>query len=202
MTLRVVRSKVTPKQSQTIGEDKTTTKEERLPVCIVEQNHLAARYLIELLATNPALHGVTLEDLIAHKPSERIAPVFIIDREGIDLPLSECLHVLRERYRNAKFVILDEQQPTEETVRLLALGVHGFVSYAQLDVAPAIPADFEQGTHVADQAVTNARTRHGICASVGLPKHRDHNNQPTAVLNHAAGEASALEITVLPDSRL
>ena len=165
MTLRVVRSKVPPKQSQAVGEAKTTAKEERLPVCIVEQNHLAARYLIELLAKNPTLHAVTLEDLIAHKPSERIAPVFIIDREGIDLPLSECLHVLRERYRNAKFVILDEEQPPEETVRLLALGIHGFVSYAQIDdqLAPAVDR-IQQGELWFSSTVLEAYARRSIAS--------------------------------------
>jgi two-component system nitrate/nitrite response regulator NarP len=100
---------------------------------VVEQNRLAARYLLEILAKQTALHAVTLEELIAHKPSERVAPVFIVDRKGIDLSLRECLDVLRERHANAKFVILDEEQTPEQTVGLLALGVHGFVSYAQID---------------------------------------------------------------------
>src|SRR5216683_6923894 len=132
MILRVVRSKASPKQKQAVGGPGTTT-EGSPPVCVVEQNRLAARYLLEILARQTALHTVTLEDLIAHKPSERVAPVFIVDRKGIDLSMRECLDVLRERYANARFVILDEDQTLEETVGLLALGVHGFVSYAQID---------------------------------------------------------------------
>jgi DNA-binding NarL/FixJ family response regulator len=133
MFLGVARSKVPPKQNQPVGEAKTTTKEEPLPVCVVDQNHLAARYLLEILAKNSAFRAVTVEEMTALKRSERIAPVFIIDREGIDLPFSQCLHVLRERHPNAKFVILDEDQAPEETVCLLSLGVHGFVSYAKID---------------------------------------------------------------------
>jgi len=133
MFLGVARSKVPPKQNQPVGEARATTKEEPLPVCVVDQNRLAARYLLEILAKNPAFRAVTLEEMVALKPSERIIPVFIIDMEGIDLPLSECLHVLRERYPNAKFVVLDEDQLPEETVCSLSLGVHGFVSYAQID---------------------------------------------------------------------
>jgi len=105
MFLGVARSKVPPKQNQPVGEARATTKEEPLPVCVVDQNRLAARYLLEVLAKNPAFRAVTLEEMVALKPSERIIPVFIIDMEGIDLPLSECLHVLRERYPNAKFVV-------------------------------------------------------------------------------------------------
>lgn len=133
MLLGVARSKVPPKQDQLVGEARTTTKEQPVAVCVVDQNRLAARYLLEILEKHSAFHAVTLEEMMALKPSERIAPIFIIDREGIDLPLSECLHVLRERHRNAKFLILDEDEPPEETMRLLALGVHGFVSYAQID---------------------------------------------------------------------
>jgi len=70
--------------------------------------------------------------LIVHKPAERIAPVFIIDRGGIDLPLSVCLRVLRERYRNARFVVLDQQQSPEEIGRLLSFGILGFAAYPQI----------------------------------------------------------------------
>jgi DNA-binding NarL/FixJ family response regulator len=133
MFLGVARSKIPPKQNQPAGEARTITKEEPLPVCVVDQNRLAARCLLGILAKNPAFHAVTLEEMMALKPSERIVPVFIIDMEGIDLALSECLHVLRERYPNAKFVVLDEDQPPEQTAGSLSLGVHGFVSYAQID---------------------------------------------------------------------
>jgi DNA-binding NarL/FixJ family response regulator len=132
MILRVMRSKASPKQQQPVGAG-ATTGQSSPPVCVVEQNRLAARYLLEMLVKNPALHAVTLEELIAHKASEAVAPIFIVDREGIDLPLSECLHVLRERYPIARFIVLDEEQTAEHAVYLLALGVHGFVSYSQID---------------------------------------------------------------------
>jgi DNA-binding NarL/FixJ family response regulator len=132
MILRVVRSKASPRQKHAVG-DATTTTEGSPRICVVEQNQLAARYLLEILAKQTTLHAVTLEDLIVHKPAWRVAPVFIVDRKGIDLSLRECLDVLRERHADAKFVVLDEDQTPEQTVGLLALGVHGFVSYAQID---------------------------------------------------------------------
>jgi DNA-binding NarL/FixJ family response regulator len=165
MFLGVARSKVPPKQNQPVGEAMTTTKEEPLPVCVVDQNHLAARYLLEILAKNSAFRAVTVEEMTALKPSERIGPVFIIDREGIDLPLGECLHVLRERHSNAKFVILDEDQPAEETVCLLSLGVHGFVSYAQIDdqLAPAVDR-IAQGQLWFSSSVLEAYARRSIAS--------------------------------------
>jgi DNA-binding NarL/FixJ family response regulator len=132
MALRVVRSNVCPKQNQLAGPTKPTAGEKSLPVYVVDQNRLAARYLLEILGKNRAFHAVTLDDLIVHRPAERMAPIFIIDRGGIDLPLSECLRVLRERHPNAKFVVLDQEQPPGEMVRLLSLGIHGFAAYPQV----------------------------------------------------------------------
>jgi DNA-binding NarL/FixJ family response regulator len=187
MILRVVRSKIPPKQNQPVGA-KTTTKDVSLPVCIVEQNRLAARYLLEILAKHSAFHAGTLEDLIAHKPSERSAPVFIIDREGIDLPLSECLHVLRERHRNAKFIILDEDHPPEDTVRLLALGVHGFVSYAQIDeqLAPAVDR-ITQGELWFSSSVLQAYARRSIASLKTV-------NQPPAGQGVTQRESQVIEL--------
>src|SRR4051794_98530 len=100
MILRVVRSKESQKHS---GSGATTTTDGSPRICVVEQNYLAARYLLEILAKQTTLHAVTLEDLLAHKPSERLVHIFIVDRKGIDLSLRECLDVLRERYPDARF---------------------------------------------------------------------------------------------------
>ena len=132
MALRIVRSKFSPKQNQPAGRVRTTPREEALPVYVVDQNRLAAHYLLGILAKNRALRAVTLDDLVVQKPTERTTPVFIIDRGGIDLPLSECLRVLKERHPNARFLVLDEEQPVAEIVRLLSLGIHGFVAYPQV----------------------------------------------------------------------
>jgi DNA-binding NarL/FixJ family response regulator len=39
---------------------------------------------------------------------------------------------LRKRHPNAKFVVLDQEQPPGEIVRLLSLGIHGFAAYPQV----------------------------------------------------------------------
>lgn len=175
MALRVVRSKVSPKQDQPASRAKTTTRDQSLPVYVVDQNRLAARYLLGILAKNRALHAVTLDDLIAHRPTERIAPVFIIDRGGIDLPLSECLRVLRERHPNAKFVVLDQEQPAGEIVRLLSLGIHGFAAYPQVSeqLAQAVHC-VAQGKLWISSNVLEAYARHSIRALKTL------NQSPTA----------------------
>jgi DNA-binding NarL/FixJ family response regulator len=165
MAFRVVQSKVSPKQNKPAGRAKTATGEASFPVYVVDQNSLAARYLLGILATNRAFHAVTFENLIVHKPTEQIAPVFIIDRGGIDLPLSQCLHVLRERYPNARFVVLDQQQPPGEIVRLLSLGMHGFVAYPQIaeQLAQAVHC-VAQGKLWISPNVLEAYVRHSIAS--------------------------------------
>jgi DNA-binding NarL/FixJ family response regulator len=163
MILRVVRSKASPRQKHAVGGATTTT--EGLPqICVVEQNPLAARYLIETLAKQTKLHAVTLEDLIAHKLAEGVAQVFIVDRKGIDLSLRECLDVLRERHQNARFVILDEEQTLEQTVGLLALGVHGFVSYRQIDTLSQAVNRILRGELCFSASVLEAYARRSIAS--------------------------------------
>jgi DNA-binding NarL/FixJ family response regulator len=163
MILRVVRSKPSPRQKHPVGG--ATTRTEGSPrICVVEQNHLAARYLLEILAKQTTLDAVTLEELIAQKPSERMAQVFIVDRKGIDLSLRECLDVLRERYPNARFVILDEEQTLEQTVGLLALGVHGFVSYTQIDKLSRAVDRISQGELWFSSSVLEAYAQRSIAS--------------------------------------
>lgn len=163
MILRVVRSKASPRKKHAVG-GATTTTEGSPQICVVEQNHLAARYLLEMLAKQTTLPAVTLEDLIAHKPSERMAQVFIVDRKGIDLSLRECLDVLRERHPNARFVVLDEEQTLEQTVGLLTLGVHGFVSYTQIDKLSQAVDRISQGELCFSSSVLEAYARRSIAS--------------------------------------
>lgn len=132
MALRIVRSKFPPKRSKRAGRSRTTRNEGLIPVCVAEQNYLAAQYLLRILAQDRMLHPFSLEDLVVDTPAECPAPVFVVDRGGINLPLSECLHVLTQRYAEARFVVVDEERSQEEIVQLMALGIHGFVSYRQV----------------------------------------------------------------------
>src|SRR6202023_243878 len=58
MALRIVRSKFPPKQIPPVGRAKTAKKEKLLPVYVAEQNRLATRYLIEILAENRGLQAL------------------------------------------------------------------------------------------------------------------------------------------------
>jgi DNA-binding NarL/FixJ family response regulator len=132
MALRIVRSKFPPKRSKRAGRSRTTRKGGLIAVYVAEQNYLAAQYLLRILAEDGTLAPFSLEELVVNTTAARPAPIFVVDRGGINLPLGECLHVLKERYAEARFVVLDEERSQEEIVQLLALGIHGLVSYRRV----------------------------------------------------------------------
>ncbi len=133
MILRVMRSKASPKQQPPVGAG-TTTELSSPPVCVVEQNRLAARYLLEMLAKNPALHAVTLEELIAHKASEAVAPSFHRgSRRNRFAAAASASTSCANGTRLQGLSSWTRNRAAEHAVYLLALGVHGFVSYAQID---------------------------------------------------------------------
>jgi DNA-binding NarL/FixJ family response regulator len=146
MTLRIVRPKDPGKRSKGASRTKSTTRISPTPVYVAEQNYLAAQYLLRVLKDDNTLHPFSLEDLVVETTEESPAPVFVVDRGGINLPLSDCLHLLAARRATARFVVLDEQRSQEEIGQLLALGIHGFVSYRQiseqlLDAVHAVAQD-------------------------------------------------------------
>ncbi len=104
----------------------------RLLVCVVGDNKLAAEYLVSLLARNGTIHPSTLEDFKAGRNAGGICPIFVLDNGGLSLPLSECLRRLRVVYPGARFIVLDKQQSKEDIIRLLWYDIHGFVSFADV----------------------------------------------------------------------
>jgi DNA-binding NarL/FixJ family response regulator len=132
MALRIVRSKDPFPRHKGAGRPRTAETGKPIPVYMAEQNYLAAQYLRQVLEEDSTLRPMSLEDLVVETPGPYPVSVFVVDRGGINLPLSECLHLLAERRAEARFLVLDEDRSQQELVELLALGIHGFVSYRQI----------------------------------------------------------------------
>ncbi len=116
---------------------------QKVTVWIVEHNPLAADYLQQILAREPCLWLLPVQDFRLRSPRQaRHAAVFVIDRGTLPLPLSECLRCRRVRYVNPQTILLDEERSSEEICRLLFLGIQGLVAYGKVDeqLAPAIRA--------------------------------------------------------------
>jgi two-component system, NarL family, response regulator LiaR len=102
-------------------------------VCLVAENRLAEAYLRKLLRGYPQVQAIGLKQYVRLSPLQRSRTIFVIDLCGLEVPLYECLGQLRSRSPNAKFLLLGGEKSKEELVRLLAMGVQGFIRY------PAVP---------------------------------------------------------------
>lgn len=102
-----------------------------IQVCIAEHNSLAEQYILTILRQDALLDAFSLPDLALNR-LHREPHAFVVDRQGLHLPLSESLQVLRRRYAGAKFVLLVEEGTPDETARILRFGIHGFVEYASI----------------------------------------------------------------------
>ncbi len=114
---------------------------DQVSICLVEHHRLAAKYLAESLKREPGFHLLGLEELTPNVTQLRDKPVvFVIDRALLPVPLSEYLRGLRVSFPKGQYLVLDEEVPEEELLRLLLLGIHGFVAYEDVtkSLAPAI----------------------------------------------------------------
>ena len=103
---------------------------------VVASNHLAGTYLVQVLAKDRFARPILCEQL----PQARlrsVSTVFVIEGSSVPLPLSECIRRLRTLFRKARFVVVDRPQPNEEIMRLIALGVQGFVEHSKVTEALA-----------------------------------------------------------------
>lgn len=124
---------------------------ERVTVCLVENHLLAARSLLEKLGHESRLHLLSEEDLLSDAAElKRVPVVFVIDQGTLPLPLSEYLRRLRMAFPQGKYIVLDKKVSEEELLRLLLLGIHGFLSYDEVSksLAAAISRVFAGGTWV------------------------------------------------------
>lgn len=99
-----------------------------IDVCVIEESVLAADFLLSLLRKDPSICALLLEDFCDGVPKAQ-CPLFLVDNWGLSLPLSEFLRRLTARYSGARYLVLDRQGSTDDILRMLCLGVHGFLEH-------------------------------------------------------------------------
>lgn len=100
-----------------------------LRVCLVAENCLAEAYLRHVLREHPQVHAISLKQYVRLSPLQRVKTIFIVDLCGLEVPLYECLVELRARCSKAKFLLLGNEKSRDEIVRLLIMGVQGYLPY-------------------------------------------------------------------------
>lgn len=103
------------------------------------QNGLAEAYLEQLLRKDPRICLLTLKHFGQLSPIRRRGVLFVIDQCGLEITFCECLRQLRNHALDARVLVLDNQKSTEEIIRILLMGAHGYVSHPDVSRA-LIPA--------------------------------------------------------------
>jgi two-component system response regulator DegU len=101
----------------------------RLSVFTFAGSRLAREYLLQILSVDASidtnLHEVSPTPQLGRGPI-----VFVLDRDFAFPPVEECVLQLHSRFSDARFIVIDSPPNTDEVVRLVKLGVHGFVEYS------------------------------------------------------------------------
>lgn len=98
-----------------------------LQVCLVVKNVFAEAFLRQILIRQAHIRVFGLKPFLELPANQRRDTVFVVDASGLEVPLKEWLIHLRERSLNPKFLVLDQDKSTEQIVRILVMGGHGFL---------------------------------------------------------------------------
>jgi len=101
-----------------------------VPVHVIAPNLLAAEHIIDILSRDPGFHPILCECL--RRLNNRTNAIFVLDGSFLLLPLGECIRRLQCRFPQARFVVVDKAQTKERILRLLHLGIHGFVDHSKV----------------------------------------------------------------------
>lgn len=123
-------------------------------VCVLERNPIAAEHLHALLTQDSRISVLPAEQL-ARRAAGGGELVFVVDNWELNLPLSECLRRLTALFPCGRCLVVDRPQPHESVVRLLSLGIHGFLEHSQVSrwLVPAVLAVSEGRMWVSPDAL-------------------------------------------------
>jgi DNA-binding NarL/FixJ family response regulator len=102
-----------------------------VPVHVIAPNLLAGEYIIDVLSRDPRFHLILCECLPSTLKKGPNA-IFVLDGSFQLLPLGQCIRRLQSRFPQARFVVVDKAQTKERILRLLHLGIHGFVDHSKV----------------------------------------------------------------------
>ena len=102
-------------------------------ICVISSSPLAAQYLVLLLQHCSELKPMMADEFLAIS-GDIPDPIFILDCACLTVPSTECLRKLTKRFKNAKYIVIDNFATEDDAVSRVALGVHGIVEYSKVGV--------------------------------------------------------------------
>jgi DNA-binding NarL/FixJ family response regulator len=116
-------------------------------VSVFSENCLVCAYLVGLLKQDSSFRPVSMDAVQRHGVRADTALTFIIDASTLTSPVGQCLRRLRQISRNCRFLILDDERNSDEIVRLLLNGAHGFLPHSQVGMRLGRAARFVARGH-------------------------------------------------------
>lgn len=105
---------------------------QKVSICLVEHNPLAAERLLQVLEADAAIHVFSCQEVLGERAALRKdVSIFVIDQGTLPDPLSKYLRFVRFHLPELKPIVLDVPQPPGELLTLLVLGTKGFVTYSE-----------------------------------------------------------------------
>ena len=108
-------------------------RDQKIGVCLVERNALAAGYLRTILAILPNIEIHAEAQALSRPFAPQNPPdIFVIDASTLPDPLASYLTILRSRFEGVTILLLSEELSPDELRRLPFLGIQGFVRYGDV----------------------------------------------------------------------
>jgi DNA-binding NarL/FixJ family response regulator len=123
-----------PKSNGAYSHAKDILLDHSTPVftaCIIAQSGLAEKFLLQVLSPLSGLDPIPLKEFIKAPRNPR-STVFIFDASSLVLPLAECVRRLLGPFAGAKYLVIDRARTAPDVVKLLLLGVHGYLDDGQV----------------------------------------------------------------------
>lgn len=114
-------------------------------VWIIEQNRLAAEYLLQVLNKDNGFEAYWLQHSAFHKKELGLDTVFVLDKVGLSVSVVEYVKRLAHQFKDARYIVLDSSLDKYSLFHLLSAGIHGFVTHQEVVTAlrPAILSVWE-----------------------------------------------------------
>lgn len=101
-------------------------------VWIVGRHPLAADYLLLLLSRDPLIKAQWVRDDLLENVDLGPNPTLIVDNAAIDVPAAEYIRHLNTQSNCFRYLLLDHALDVYTMLRLLSVGVRGFVPYEEV----------------------------------------------------------------------
>jgi DNA-binding NarL/FixJ family response regulator len=98
---------------------------------VLSPHRLAGEFLVQILGKDKLIHPI-LCDRLPMGSANQGKVVSVLDACFLLFPLVECIRTLQSRLPDSKFIVVDRSLGREKMLRLLKLGVHGFVDYSDV----------------------------------------------------------------------